>query len=200
MDMESFVLRPTTWPGLRVLSCNPLVRASDRIESVVVMAAAVAVLLGAAAAGALGTVVYGARTQMYAEQAQTRHAVVATAVADSTMTSTPQTVAATVYARWQRNGVASTAEIIWDKPVKAGDRLQIWVDDDGLQVTAPVPVSRAATDAIFLAILAWLAVVLAAGTGVDAVRAGTRRLRDAQWDREIRCLVDDDGGHTNRMP
>jgi hypothetical protein len=196
--MESFVLRPMTWPGLRALSRNPLVRASDRIESVVVMLAAVVVVVGVACAGALGTMVYGARTQLHAKQAQTTHAVVAIAVEDSKTTATAQTVVTTVYARWQFNGVDDAAEFAWNKPVKAGDPLQIWVDDHGNRVAPPSSISSAATDAVRLALVAWLSVVLAVATGVSAVRSRAGRMRDAQWDREIRCLVDDDGGHTNR--
>ncbi len=34
--MQSFVIRPMTWPVLRVFSRNPLIRASDPIETAVV--------------------------------------------------------------------------------------------------------------------------------------------------------------------
>jgi hypothetical protein len=198
--MESFEFRPMTWPGLRALSRNPLVRASDRIESAVVVLAALVVLLAAAAAGAAGTMVYGAQTQMYARQAQTRHAIVATAVADSQTVTTAQTVITTVYARWQHNGSDQTAEIACNKPVAAGKQLGIWVDDRGNRVGRPVPASRAAAQAVAVAAIAWLGTVLAVAHAVSVVRTRTSRLRDAQWDREISCLVDDGGGHTNRMP
>jgi hypothetical protein len=39
---------------------------------------------------------------------------------------------------------------------------------------------------------------LAAAQVVCAVRAHANRMRDTQWDRDIRCLVDEDGGRTNR--
>ncbi|MGH3632769.1 Rv1733c family protein [Mycobacterium sp.] len=187
-----------TWPALRALSRNPLIRASDRIESFVVVLAAVAVLVATACAGVLGTMVYGARTQMYAEQLQTRHVVVAIATEDSKISTLSQAVVTTVYARWQINGTADAAELIWDKPVKAGDPLQIWVDNDGNRVGPPSPVSRAATDAVTAAIVAWLSAILTVAAVVSAVRTRTRRMREAQWDRDIRCLVDDNGGHTNR--
>lgn len=198
--MEGFVLRPMAWLGFRALSRNPLVRTGDRIESVVVVLAAVVVLVAGACAGALGTMVYSARAQTYAEQAQTRHAVVATAVDDAITVTTPQTVITTVYARWRVNGVDHTADLGCDKPVKAGALLQIWIDEQGNRVAAPPPSSRAAMDAATLAVVGWLSVVLVTAGAVSAVRARTRRVRDAQWDREISCLVDDDGGYTNRMP
>lgn len=164
-----------TWLGLRLLSRNRLVRASDRVESAVVMLATVVIVVAVACAGALGTMVYSARTEAYAQLAQTRHAIVATAVEDSKTVATPQTM------------------------VTTGASLRIWVDDRGDQVGPPPPASRPAMEAITLALTAWLSVVLAVATAVSIVRARTSRLRDAEWDRAISCLVDDDGGYTNRM-
>ena len=86
----------------------------------------------------------------------------------------------------------------WGYTVKAGDPLQIWVDDDGNRVDQPTPIARAAMDALTAAVVGWLIVALAAAQVVCAVRAHANRMRDAQWDREIRCLVDDDGGQSNR--
>lgn len=197
--MDSFVIRPMTWPGLRVMSRNPLVRASDRVESVVIMLAAVAVLVAAAGMGAVGTMVYSAQAQMYAQQAQTRHAVMATAVENSKTVATPQTMVTTVYARWQLNGADAAAELTWNGPVTAGERLPIWVDDQGNRVTRPALASRAAAEAITVAVIGWLSVVLAVVHGASTVRIRANRMRDAQWDHDISCLVDDDGGYTNRM-
>jgi hypothetical protein len=58
-------------------------------------------------------------------------------------------------------------------------------------------VERAAADALSAAVVGWLIVVLAAAQVVYVVRAHVNRMRDAQWDREIRYLVNDDG-RTNR--
>lgn len=197
--MESFVLQPMTWSVLRALSRNPLIRASDRIESAVVALAAIAVVVATACAGALGTMVYDARSQVYAEQATTRHPVVAIATADSTTTITSETVLTTVLARWQFAGTDHAAEVVCDKAVKADEPLHIWVDGEGNHVSPPSPMSRAATDAVTAALVAWLSMVLAITSGVSTIRTRTVRMRDAQWDREIQCLVAGDGGHTNRL-
>jgi hypothetical protein len=81
--MESFVIRPTTWPVLRLFSRNPLIRTSDRIEAAVATLAALLVVVAAACAGVIGTMIHDAETQKFLQQAQTRHAVVATAIDDS---------------------------------------------------------------------------------------------------------------------
>jgi hypothetical protein len=178
---------------LRLFSRNPLVRTSDRIEAAVVTLAALVVIIAAACAGALATMVHDARAQMYIEQAKTRHPVVAIAVEDSKQTIAPETMASTVYARWQANATDHAAVLSWDEDVKAGDRLQIWVDADGNRAGQPSPISRAVTDAVSVAIVAWLSAVLAVTGMVSAARAYAGATRDAQWEREIRCLFEGKG-------
>jgi hypothetical protein len=196
--MQSFVIWPTTWPVLRLFSRNPLIRTSDRIESAVVALAVLLVVIAAACAGVLGTIIHDTETQEFLQQAQTRHAVVATAVDDSKPAASVGTTASTVAARWQVNGTEHADVLGWDGAVKAGEPLQIWVDADGSRVDRPTPVERAAVDALSAAVVGWLIVILAAAQVVCAVRAHAIRMRDAQWERDIRCLVDEDGGRTNR--
>jgi hypothetical protein len=196
--MQSFVIRPMTWPGLRLFSRNPLVRASDRIETAVIALALLLVVVATALAGVVGTAVYDARAQIYREEAQMRQAVVATAVDDSKPVASPETTAFSVPAEWQANGKENTGLLDWKSSVKAGDALQIWVDDHGNRVDRPRPVGRATMDALSAAVVGWLIVVAAAAQVVVIVRAHAMRMRDAQWERDIRCLIDDDGGRTNR--
>jgi hypothetical protein len=196
--MESFVIRPMTWPVLRLFSRNPLMRTSDRVETAVATLAVLLVVIAAACAGVIGTMIHDTETQNYLEQARTRHAIVAKALDDSKPAGSAETAASTVHARWQANGVNHTDVLGWDYAVKAGEPLQIWVDGDGNRVDAPTPIARADRDALTVAVVGWLIVAVAAAHVVAIVRAHVKRVRDAQWDREIRCLVDDDGGHTNR--
>jgi hypothetical protein len=196
--MDSFVIRPTTWPVLRVFSRNPLVRTSDRADAAMIPLAVVLVAVAAVCAGLFGTIVHDVATRNYLEEAKTRHTVVARAVGDSAKGFIPEPTAADVYARWQVNGVDHVDLITWDRPVKAGAPLQIWVDADGNRVDQPTPVALAGADAVLFAAVAWWVVVLATAQTVVVVRAHTARVRDAQWDREIRSLVEDDGGRTNR--
>ena len=196
--MESFVVRPMAWPCLRLFSRNPLIRASDRIESAVVAFGLLFVIVATACAGVFGTAVYDAKAQTYREQAQTRHAVIATAVADSEPAVSPETTAFMVQARWRLIGIDHVELLGWNNSVKAGEPLPIWIDDQGSRVEQPSPVERAAVDALSAAAVGWLIVVAAAAQVVVVVRAHAIRMRDAQWERDIRCLVDEDGGRTNR--
>jgi hypothetical protein len=158
----------------------------------------VLVVVGAAAcAGVLGTLIYRAEMQNYRDQVQTRHEVVATAVDDSKAAVSPDASAFTVDARWEANGINHTGAIGWDDAVKAGDRLQIWVDADGNLVTRPAPPELAGPEAVIAAVAAWFVMVLVAAPVLAVVRANARDKREAEWDRDIRSLAEDGGGRTN---
>jgi hypothetical protein len=195
--MERNAIRPKTLPVLRLFSRDPLVRASSRMEAALVTLVVSVVVLAAACAGVLGTLIYRAETQNYREQVQTRHAVVATAVDNSKTPISPDTTAVTVDARWEANGITHTGAIGWDDAVKAGDRLQIWVDADGNPVARPTPPDLAGPEAVIAAIAAWFVMVLAAVPVLALVRANARDKREAQWDSDIRRLIEDSDGRTN---
>ncbi len=176
------------WWILRACSRNPLVRAIDRLELLVIAVGFAVALVAAAYAGALGTAVYDARSRVYIAQAQTTHAVTGTATEDGTATAANA-------ARWQgRTG--------WhrDRSVNTGDPLTIWVDGSGDRVDAPAPISQAGVDAVGVAYVAWQSVALAAAGLICWGRSRLDRRRDSAWERDIRCLIDDDGGRTNRKP
>lgn len=195
--MESFVIRPTTWPVLRLFSRNPLMRTSDRVEAAVTALAVFLVLVATACAGVIGTMIHDTETQKYLEQARTRHVLVAHAVYDSTPAGSADTTAVTVHARWQVNGIDHADVIASQYAVKAGEPLQIWVDADGNLVDQPTPIARAGRDAWVAALVGWLIVAVAAAHVVAVVGDHVKRMRDAQWEREIRSLVEGDGGRAN---
>lgn len=196
--MQNFVIRPMTWPVLRLFSRSPLIRVSDRIEAAVVTLAVLFVVIATACAGVAGTMIQDVQTQKYLEQQQTRHAIVARAFDDSEPAASPEAASYTVLSGWRFNGTNHTELIGWANFVKAGDSLNIWVDDRGNRVAPPRPVVRAAVDALSAAVVGWFIVILAIAHVVNAVRAHASRMRDAQWEQAIRELVDEDGGRTNR--
>ena len=77
--MDTFTVRLPRWPVLlRLLGRDSLVRTIDRIEALVLALAVAVSLLAAPIAAAVGTAVYDSSRHLYAEQADTRHTVVAT--------------------------------------------------------------------------------------------------------------------------
>jgi uncharacterized membrane protein YqjE len=195
--MENFLIRPMTWPVLRFFSRSPLMRTTDRVEAAVAPLAVLLVVLAAACAGVIGTMIHDTEAQNYREQARTRHVLVARAVDDSKPAGSAETTAFGVHVRWHVDGVDQTGVLATQYAVKAGGSLQIWVDDDGNRVDQPTPIARAATDALSAAVVGWSVVALVVAQVVAAVRAHLKHMRDSQWEREIRSLVEDDGGRTN---
>lgn len=196
--MQSFVIRPMTWPVLRLFSRSPLIRVSDRIETAVGTLAVLFVVIATACAGVAGTMIHDIQAQKYLEQTQTRHAVVARAVDDSELSASSETTAFTVHARWRANGVEHSDLLGWNRSVTVGAPLDIWVDDRGNRVAPPRPVAHAAVDALSAAVVGWFIAILALAEAVNAVRAHANRMRNAQWEQDLRALVGEDGGRTNR--
>lgn len=197
--MDSFAVRPGTWPVLRIFHRSPLMRASDRIEAAIVPLAALLVMIAAACAGILGTFVYEAEKQQYLGEAVARHTVVATALDDSTPGVRPSSSDSSVRARWRSNGVDHVEAIGLDYPIKAADSVSIWVDANGNKVDAPTPATQAARNAVNIAFLAWWVTVLAVLQIVGMIRVRIARSRDMQWEHDIRQIVDDETGRTNRQ-
>jgi hypothetical protein len=184
--MQTFTLAPQRWWLMRVFGRNPLVRLSDRVGVLLVLLASVASMIAAPVAGAVGTAVYDAHSLRYAEQAQTRHPVTATVLKDSSVIL--DTVTYTVSARWRADATEHTGSLSWPHFVKAGDVIDIWVDDDGSLVSAPAAASHAGVDGVMAGITIWLSVVAAAAALTALVRRRLNRLHGADWDRELWSL------------
>jgi hypothetical protein len=197
--MQAFTFGPARWRTVRAFGRSPLVRTSDRIEAMVVVLAVALSLVAAPFACAIGTNVHEAGSRVYAEEAHTRHILTAivTLTEDSAATGRPYAVIRTVHARWRAEGIERTDAFKWDRAVKAGDEIGIWVDTHGNRVSPLPPPWRAAVDGACAAVTIWLGVVAAAAALVALVRWRLDRLHDAGWEREIRSLADNDGGRTN---
>jgi multisubunit Na+/H+ antiporter MnhG subunit len=195
--METYFSTPGRGWFTRLFGRNPLLRSSDRIEALTLILGIVLVLLTAPIAGAVGTAVYSSRTAVYEQQVRTRHAVAATVLADSTSTVRPYSVSFDVRARWQDRGVQHETVLGWDRPAKAGERLSIWVNDQGDEVGPPTGPNRAVSDAIVAGALLWLSVITVVAAVIGLARFRLDRRRHAEWDRGLRGLVGDDGGRTS---
>ncbi len=195
--METFFPGPGRGWFTRLFGRNPLVRHSDRIEALILILGIAVVLLTAPIAGAVGTAVYSSRATVYEQQARTRHTVAATVLADSTSTVRPYTVSFDLRARWQYHGVQHVDVLGWDRPAKAGDRLSIWVNDKGDYAGPPTRPQRAVSDAVIAGAVLWLSVITVVAAAVGLARFRLNRRRHAQWDRDLRGLVGDDGGRTS---
>ncbi|HME75350.1 MAG TPA: hypothetical protein VKI00_06715 [Mycobacterium sp.] len=200
--MDTFTLGLPRWPIVRMFGRNPLVRISDRVEAAVLGLAVVVWLLAAPVAGAVGTAVHDSRSHLYAEQAQTRHAVTATVTdtTDPTAGPDPATKPSTVRARWLAGGREHTGPVSAQSTIKVGDGVGIWVDDFGDQVDAPTPATLAVVQAVLAALGIWLAAVAAAAALFGLTRLVVDRVRSTGWQHDLDVLVDHGGGHTSNQP
>ncbi|GLP76777.1 membrane protein [Mycobacterium antarcticum] len=172
----------------RLFGRHPLVRTSDRVEALAVVLAVFLAMVAIPVVGAMGTAIHETRSLVYAEEALTRHALKATAIEHSEVVPYGNAVDLNVKARWNAFGGNHIEVVPVTSAVKAGDLVDVWVDEGGRQVSAPSPSGRAGEEALGAAVLVWLGVV---GTMVGCVMLSRRRLnrtRYAAWDRDLRML------------
>ena len=73
---------------VRLFGRNPLVRARDRVEGLIVVLAVMVSLIAVPISAAVGTAVHDSRSRAYAEQVQTRRLVTATVTGIVTLAET----------------------------------------------------------------------------------------------------------------
>jgi hypothetical protein len=193
--MHTLALHRRSWWVARAFGRNPLLRGTDRIEACVIVLAILLALAATGVCAAAGVAVYGSHVRLYAQQARARHTVAATVIEASDQTHAPHTTGFAVRAIWPVGAGVQTHWYRTDRAVKAGDRIDIWVDSAGLPAAPPTSVSQAGIDAVGVGAAIWVAVALGLMACIAMMRSPLNRIRFAQWEREIRSLAD--GGQTN---
>ncbi|HET6735824.1 MAG TPA: hypothetical protein VFH65_24455 [Mycobacterium sp.] len=199
--MDTFTVRLPRWPLLlRLLGRDPLVRTSDRVEALMLVLAVAVSLLCAPIAAAVGTAVYYANRQLYAEQAQNRRSLPATVTGDPASQQVLRTITFTAPARWSMAGAEHAGTVKASSTAKTGDSIEIWVDHNGSPVPAPTPTTRAGVDAVVAAVAIWVTVIAAGATLFAITRAVCDRIRFTAWQHDLDSLVGDGGGRTTNQP
>lgn len=171
---------------MRLQGRNPLVRASDRVEALILVLAVAVSLLTVPIAAAVGTAIHDSRSRLYAEQAQTRRTVAATIIADSDREN-PSSRTVMVPARWFAAGAEHTGDVIAKQPTKVGDEIEIWVDNAGSAIGQPM--MTALGEAVASAMAIWCAVTLSAAALFAAARIALDRGRYSSWQRDFDTLI-----------
>jgi hypothetical protein len=183
--MLAFTLDPGRWWIARPLGRNPLLRAADRLEALLILVVIAGWLLVVPITGAIGTAIYDARHRLYAEEALTGHRVVATVVEDTAATADR---CRALEAVWTAAGEEGIGALSFGAAAKSGDRLSIWVDADGNCVPPPTPTTEALADALCGALSILLSAMVVTALVLILMRSRLDRMRDAQWERELRAL------------
>jgi hypothetical protein len=166
-----------------LFSRSPLVRRSDRLEVLAIAFALGISLLALPIVATIATDAHQTHRGVYAEQARTRHRA-SIPTQGSTNVVPPSGHPAEGAPRWVRNLTPQRSPV------------EQWVDDAGNWVAPPAPLSRAAYDAVGMALGLEGLVVTTAAALVVATRWQLCRIRYSQWDRELGRVLSGGGrGH-----
>ena len=183
--METFTIGLGNRWWFRAFSRNPLVRRSDRIESLVYVFAVLLAVVALPIAGTIGTVVHEQRTHLSVEEAQTKHQVVAVATDEGQVVVQEKGIAFNAEATWDDAGEIHRGIVAWPDRAKVGDRQNIWANAQGEEVGPPYSASQAASEAISIALAVWIGVAGALAAVAYLFRRRLDHWRYAQWEREI---------------
>jgi hypothetical protein len=183
---------------LRALGFNPLIRASDRLEALAVLAVLGTALFAVPVAAQAGTQIYDAGVRTAHEQAHSRHFVEAVVVDGSTGLPADPDGADYVRAQWREGTQLRTEQIITPATIEAGDRIKVWLDDTGKVVAAPLTMADANLSALVGAGTVWVAIVACSAVVAFVIRRVLDRTRDRAWERELLLLAYNDDGWANR--
>ncbi|EOD66112.1 hypothetical protein [Amycolatopsis vancoresmycina] len=169
---------------------NPLARAGDRVEALLLLMVIAGAFLVVPFAAAFGSETYAAQTARAAEERTTRHPATAVSLAaasgqtygtDGAGAPADQT---TVPAAWfDAHGARHTGDVLTDAGSPAGTRVSVWLDQHGDLTSEPLSPSTSAADGVFAAILLWAAVTGALAGLYGLGRFVLARLHAAAWDR-----------------
>ncbi|MDQ7802198.1 hypothetical protein Q5425_00530 [Amycolatopsis sp. A133] len=169
---------------------NPLARAGDRVEALLLLLAVVGAFLAIPFAAAIGSETYAAQNTRAAQERATRHPATAVSLAAasgqpySTDGAGAPAAETTVPAAWfDARGTRHTGDVLTDPGSPAGARIPIWLDSRGELAGQPRSASTSAADGVFAAVLLWAAITGALAGLYVTVRFILTRLHAAAWDR-----------------
>lgn len=188
---------------VRALGFNPLIRVTDRLEALAVLAVFITALIAIPAATEAGNLMYDSGVRNADQQAHSRHPVQTVVVEDST--HLPADVedsafdgSAYVRVQWRDGTQVRTEQVVSPATVKTGEPLTIWLDDTGKVVAAPLTKDDAAEIAGAATWMVWFLLVVCSALAAFVIRMGLNRARDRTWERELHLLAHNDDGWANR--
>lgn len=183
---------------LCVLSSNPLVRTSDRLEAPVTLVVLGIALVAVSVAAQAGSLLYDAGVRTAEEQKKSRHPIEAVTVEASASLSADLDNPAYVRVQWRQGQQVRTAGVITPMATKAGEALTIWLDDTGKVVAAPQTTEDVRLSAAVAAVTVWLTLVAGGVLLAWVIRRALDRSRDRSWERELFLLTRNDDGWADR--
>ncbi|WP_009472548.1 hypothetical protein [Rhodococcus sp. JVH1] len=179
------------WWRLAPWSRNPLMRGTDRVDSVVAAVLITVVLIVVPFAAAFGTVTYTGLAERSHAELQTRHAQSAVLVEDprpvvvaDAHSRSPDTQDRAT-AQWTApDGTLRSTDVETAPGTHRGDTVTVWVDTNGNVVAEPRSGMQNAAIAVSAALSVWAGAAVGALLLYSGVRWISGRSRMRQWDRE----------------
>ena len=179
------------WWRLAPWSRNPLMRGTDRVDSVVAAVLIAFVLIVVPFAAAFGTVTYTGLAERSHAELQTRHAQSAVLVEDprpvvvaDAHSRSPDTQDRAT-AQWTApDGTLRSTDVQTAPRTHRGDTVTVWVDTNGNIVAEPRSGMQNAAIAVSAALSVWAGAAVGALLLYSGVRWISGRSRMRQWDRE----------------
>ncbi|CAN5296975.1 membrane protein [soil metagenome] len=196
MGVTSFALW-LRWP-LRALGRNPLIRRSDRLEALSLLAVVVVALVAIPFAGQVADMAYDASMRTVDEQTRTRHSVEAKVTEGSTGMPADFENSPYVRAEWREGTQQRSEMVVSPVTVGAGAPITLWLDEDGDVVAAPLTASDARVNAMGVSGTVWITAVAFGALAALLSRRALDRSRAHAWERELRLLRHNDDGWANR--
>ncbi|PBC40069.1 hypothetical protein CJ179_33830 [Rhodococcus sp. ACS1] len=172
-------------------SRNPLMRATDRFDSVAAVVMITLILIAVPFAAALGTATYTGLNEQSHSELQTRHAQSAVLIDDPRLviigrapSRSPETQDRAT-AQWTAPDGALRSTVVDTKPgMHRGDTVDVWVDRDGNVVDEPRSGVGNAEIAVSAALSAWSVAAVCSFVLYMGVRWMNRRSQMRHWDQE----------------
>ncbi|UFS97973.1 hypothetical protein [Nocardia huaxiensis] len=170
---------------------NPLMRGSDRCQTVIRLLVIALALLAVPLAGAGGTAAYAGSVERIKVDNAGKTAVTATLTAEPEPKGPFARYAPPRYeapVRWERDGRTETATLVVDHTATAGSEVPLWIDEAGRPTSMPRLPSSAAWDGIGTAAAILMAVWVSAVAIDRSIDYLLTRRRGIRWEAELREL------------
>lgn len=182
----------------RGLARNPLARMTDRIEAIAVLAVLATALFVVPAAAQSGADVYAAQMRAITEQTRSLHHLDAEVIRGTVQGAQRYSTGLPVEVQWREGSQTRTGRTTFPTPTSTGQRVVIWLDQQGKVVDAPERKADAQWSAFVRSAGVWLGAVALSVLIAFVIRRWLDRIRANAWERELQLLAHNDDGWANR--
>ncbi|RRO19411.1 hypothetical protein EIL87_04760 [Saccharopolyspora rhizosphaerae] len=171
-------------------SRNPLRRPIDRLAAGLTLLLLMAAMIAVPVSGMFAGSVHRDLSER-AEQAVASSRPVSAVVAEPPSLSIPASevysqdaVSSTAVVEWRHGLHGQSARVQVPSSAKVGDRVEVWVDQQGHRVPPPPDTRSVTASAVFAALLLLVVLEIGSVTLIGAVQVGARRIAMNAWARE----------------